>query len=113
HRIVVMYLGRIVETGSVSEVFLRPHHPYTQALLRAMPSMDPDHRTGAPPLIGDPPNPINPPSGCRFRTRCAFAEEVCTRVSPPLYDVAADHEAACHMVASHSGHSRAPAPVDG
>jgi peptide/nickel transport system ATP-binding protein len=112
-RIVVMYLGRIVETGSVSDVFLRPQHPYTQALLRAMPSMDPDRRTEAPPLIGDPPNPINPPSGCRFRTRCAFAEEVCAQVSPPLYNVESDHEAGCHMMSSHSGHSRATASADG
>ncbi len=83
-RVVVMYLGRIVEAGEVSAIFRRPSHPYTQALLRAMPSMDPAHRTEASPLTGDPPNPINPPSGCRFRTRCTFAEEVCARVSPVL-----------------------------
>jgi peptide/nickel transport system ATP-binding protein len=81
-RVVVMYLGRIVEARSVGEIFRRARHPYTRALLRAMPSMDPDRRTAAPPLFGDPPNPINPPSGCRFRTRCAFAEELCARVSP-------------------------------
>src|SRR5947199_2967249 len=80
-RVVVMYLGRIVEAGDFGEIFHRPLHPYTHALLRAMPSMDPDRRTEASPLTGDPPNPINPPSGCRFRTRCAFAEEVCARVS--------------------------------
>ena len=83
-RVVVMYLGRIVEAGEVSVIFRRPRHPYTQALLRAMPSMDPDRHTAAPPLTGDPPNPINPPSGCRFRTRCTFAEAVCERLSPVL-----------------------------
>ncbi len=89
-RVVVMYLGR-----------------YTQALLRAMPSMDPDRRTEASLLTGDPPNPINPPSGCRFRTRCAFAEEVCARVSPALDDIAGGHQVACHMMVPGSGHSRA------
>ena len=105
-RVVVMYLGRIVEAGSVGEIFRRPRHPYSQALLRAMPSMDPDRRTAAPPLIGDPPNPINPPSGCRFRTRCAFAEEICVRVSPRLDPIDGDHEVACHMTVPGSGHSR-------
>ena len=83
-QVVVMYLGRIVEIAPVADLFRHPAHPYTQALLRAMPSMDPDNRTSVPPLTGDPPNPINPPSGCRFRTRCTFAEGVCARVSPVL-----------------------------
>jgi peptide/nickel transport system ATP-binding protein len=109
-RVVVMYLGRIVEAGDVGAIFRRPAHPYTQALLRAMPSMDPDRRTAAPPLTGDPPNPINPPSGCRFRTRCAFAEEVCARVSPALDSIAGDQLVACHMMVPGSGHSRADAP---
>jgi peptide/nickel transport system ATP-binding protein len=106
-RVVVMYLGRIVEAGEVGAIFRQPSHPYTQALLLAMPSMDPDRRTEASPLTGDPPNPINPPSGCRFRTRCAFAEEVCARVSPALDDIAAGHQVACHMMVPGSGHSRA------
>jgi peptide/nickel transport system ATP-binding protein len=106
-RVVVMYLGRIVEAGEVGAIFRRPSHPYTQALFRAMPSMDPDRRTEASPLTGDPPNPINPPSGCRFRTRCAFAEEVCARVSPALDDIAGGHQVACHMMVPGSGHSRA------
>jgi oligopeptide/dipeptide ABC transporter ATP-binding protein len=106
-RVVVMYLGRIVEAGDVGGIFRRPSHPYTQALLRAMPSMDPDRRTEASLLTGDPPNPINPPSGCRFRTRCAFAEEVCARVPPALEDIAGGHQVACHMMVPGSGHSRA------
>jgi peptide/nickel transport system ATP-binding protein len=108
-RVVVMYLGRIVEAGEVGVIFRRPSHPYTQALLRAMPSMDPDRRTEASPLTGDPPNPINPPSGCRFRTRCVFAEEICARASPPLDDLGNGHQVACHMMVPGSGHIRARA----
>jgi peptide/nickel transport system ATP-binding protein len=106
-RVVVMYLGRIVEAGGAEAIFGRPRHPYTKALLRAMPSMDPDRRTELSPLTGDPPNPINPPSGCRFRTRCPFAEAVCARVAPTLDAIANDHDAACHMMVPGSGHSRA------
>lgn len=106
-RVMVMYLGRIVEAGEAGAIFRRPRHPYTQALLRAMPSMDPDRRTADSPLTGDPPNPINPPSGCRFRTRCAFAEAVCARVAPILDTIGSDHDVACHMMVPGSGHSRA------
>ena len=108
-RVVVMYLGRIVEAGQAEAIFRRPHHPYTRALLRAMPSMDPDRRTDVSPLTGDPPNPINPPSGCRFRTRCAFAEAVCAREPPTLAVIGNDHDVACHMMVPGSGHSRADA----
>src|SRR5204863_6251560 len=87
-----MYLGRIVEIGPVDSVYDRPAHPYTSALLAAMPGMDPDARATEPPLTGDPPNPIDPPSGCRFRTRCASAEAVCATIEPPLAD--ADHASA-------------------
>ena len=76
-RVVVMYLGEVVESGPVEALWAKPRHPYTEALFAAMPSLDPDNRTQKPPIAGDPPNPINPPSGCRFHTRCAFAESVC------------------------------------
>ncbi|MBC8790645.1 MAG: dipeptide/oligopeptide/nickel ABC transporter ATP-binding protein, partial [Tagaea sp. CACIAM 22H2] len=76
-RVMVMYLGRVAEIGPVEELYDNPRHPYTRALLSAMPSMDPDRRTQEAPIAGDPPNPINPPSGCRFHTRCPFAEDVC------------------------------------
>ena len=84
-------------------------HPYTAALLAAMPSMDPDNRTQTPPLLGDPPNPIDPPSGCRFHTRCAFAEEPCAPHRRRSCVVGGDdrHVAACHMLDPGSGHSRA------
>ena len=72
-----MYLGRVVETGPVEQIYRPPRHPYTRALFASKPTLDPDRRTIEMPLTGDPPNPIDPPSGCRFRTRCAFAEAVC------------------------------------
>jgi peptide/nickel transport system ATP-binding protein len=102
-RVMVMYLGRVVETGPVEEIYRRPRHPYTRALFASKPTLDPDRRTTEMPLTGDPPNPINPPSGCRFRTRCAFAEAICAEKIPPLaapldgdFDVALPHLVACH-----------------
>ena len=83
-RVLVMYLGRIAEIGPVDDIFAHAAHPYTAALLDSRPSMDPDNRRTEPPLFGDPPNPVNPPSGCRFRTRCKFAEPVCADTKPPL-----------------------------
>ena len=110
-RVLVMYLGKIVEIGPVDIVYGRPVHPYTQALLSSRPSMDPGNRKTEPPLSGDPPTPINPPSGCRFRTRCAYAEEVCERIEPTLFawDEQRNHQTACHMAVAGSGHSKAAA----
>ncbi|MDB5590976.1 ABC transporter ATP-binding protein [Enterovirga sp.] len=107
-RVMVMYLGRVAELGASAEVFERARHPYTAALLSSMPSLDPDRRTEEAPLAGDPPNPIDPPPGCRFHTRCAFAEPICSATEPPLAAAGAHHEAACLMVQPGSGHSRAP-----
>jgi peptide/nickel transport system ATP-binding protein len=107
-RVIVMYLGEVVETGPVETLWSDPRHPYTRALLAAMPSLDPDNRTKEAPIAGDPPNPINPPSGCRFHTRCAFAEGVCSEKDPALFATGNDrHTAACHMVDPGSGHSKA------
>jgi peptide/nickel transport system ATP-binding protein len=109
-RVLVMYLGKVVETGPVDEIYRNPRHPYTKALLRSKPSFDPAHRTTEMPLTGDPPSPLNPPSGCRFRTRCAFAESVCAAKAPDLDatpDSPPQHEVACHMFVAGSGHSRA------
>ena len=105
-RVMVMYLGRIAEVGPVATLYKESAHPYTRALLSAMPSLDPDRRTAAPPLSGDPPNPINPPSGCRFRTRCPYAEALCERKEPPLALVSSGHLAACHIANPASGHSK-------
>jgi peptide/nickel transport system ATP-binding protein len=104
-RVMVMYLGQVVETGPVDLLYRQPAHPYTRALLGAMPSMDPDRRTMEAPLAGDPPNPINPPPGCRFHTRCKLAVNVCSQ-SEPVQHILADarHYAACHAYTPGSGH---------
>jgi peptide/nickel transport system ATP-binding protein len=107
-RVLVMYLGKVAEIGEAEAVFEAARHPYTGALLSSMPSLDPDRRTEQAPLAGDPPNPINPPSGCRFHTRCAFAEAVCGNKEPALYETGGRHRAACLMVPPNSGHSQAP-----
>ena len=107
-RVLVMYLGQVVEIGDVSAVYSNPKHPYTRALISAMPSMNPEKRTEAVPLSGDPPNPISPPSGCRFRTRCPFSEDICALKEPALIqnDVEKRQSSACHMGDPHSGHSK-------
>jgi peptide/nickel transport system ATP-binding protein len=99
-RVMVMYLGKIVEIGPAAEIYRAPQHPYTRALLASRPTMDPSRRTKVAPLEGDPPNPINPPSGCRFRTRCPLAMPICVQVEPSLDPVAreARHMVACHAV---------------
>ena len=96
-RILVMYLGHIVEAGTAEALSASPRHPYTQALFASAPSMDPRRRMDRPPIAGDPPNAIDPPSGCRFRTRCPHVMEVCARVAPPPIAVAPDHHVACHL----------------
>ncbi len=108
-RVLVMYLGKIVEVGPVERIYGNARHPYTRALLGAMPSMDPDRRGEQITLTGDPPNPINPPSGCRFHTRCAYAEACCSAVEPQLTadGASGSHFAACHMLIPGSGHSAA------
>jgi oligopeptide/dipeptide ABC transporter ATP-binding protein len=105
-RVLVMYLGQVVELGPAAEVFTTARHPYTQALLGSRLSMDPTRRIDAPPLIGDPPSPINPPSGCRFRTRCPHAEAVCEARMPVLghWENRSSHVAACHVTDPASGH---------
>ena len=110
NHVLVMYLGKIVEVGPVARLYGDPSHPYTRALLAAMPSMDPDRRGEQAAVTGDPPNPINPPPGCRFHTRCAYAETCCGVSEPPLAADAAssDHLTSCHMRLPGSGHSAAP-----
>lgn len=93
--VVVMYLGRVMERGPSSSVYAMPRHPYTQALLSASPVPDPNARRRRVLLQGDIPSPLNPPSGCVFRTRCPFAVPACADIIPPLDSVGLDHEAAC------------------
>jgi len=106
-RVLVMYLGEVVEIGPVESIYDNPAHPYTAALLASRPSMNPDLRRTEPPLMGDPPNPVNPPPGCRFHPRCAKAESVCSSVRPKLAPVADGHDAACLIALPGSGHSLA------
>ena len=96
-RIAVMYLGRIVEEAPTEEVIAHPTHPYTRALLSAVPVPDPAHEYTAVPIRGELPSPIDLPSGCRFRTRCLFAKEICATTAPPRIEVAPGHVAECHF----------------
>jgi peptide/nickel transport system ATP-binding protein len=108
-RVLVMYLGQVVELGPATELFASPRHPYTWALLGSRLSLDSTRRIEAPPIVGDPPSPIDPPSGCRFRTRCPHAEGVCEAAAPALgeWEHRGSHVASCHMTDPHSGHSLA------
>ena len=97
HRVAVMYLGRIVEIAEKSTLFAQPQHPYTEALLSAVPVPDPTVHSKRIILSGDVPSPINPPSGCHFHTRCPYAEARCKVDTPALREIAPGHFAACHL----------------
>jgi oligopeptide/dipeptide ABC transporter ATP-binding protein len=98
HRIAVMYLGKIVEYADKKTLFTNPLHPYTQALLSAVPVPNPKLRREKRLLQGDVPSPINPPPGCTFHTRCPFAEDRCRQEVPVLKEIAPGHGVSCHLV---------------
>lgn len=97
-RLAIMYLGKIVEIGRLADVYRHAQHPYTQALLAAVPVPDPRARRQHPIPQGEIPNPINPPSGCRFHPRCPYSMDICSQVEPLLIEGDAGHSAACHLL---------------
>ena len=112
-RVVVMYLGRITEEAPTDELFTRPLHPYTQALLSAIPIPDPTLHRERLVLAGDVPSPSAPPSGCRFHTRCPAVMPVCSTVDPPLLEIRPNHWVACHLYTAPGGGTSAAADPAG
>jgi peptide/nickel transport system ATP-binding protein len=96
HRVAVMYVGRIVELAPTGDLFERPRHPYTEALLSAVPVLDPSRKRTRIILRGEVANPADPPTGCYFHPRCLYATEICETESPPLRQISAGHTVACH-----------------
>jgi len=97
NRIAVMYVGKIMEVSQAEEVYQRPRHPYTEALMSAVPVIDPDVKPERILLQGDVPNPANAPSGCTFHPRCRYAKKICSQEEPPLEDIGDEHYVACHF----------------
>ena len=109
-----MYLGKLVELAGSDDLYRSAAHPYTEALLASIPEPDPEHQSTHKALSGELPSPLNPPSGCRFRTRCPYAAPLCAEQEPPLREVAPGHQVACHfpLVGERTDASAVPAPAD-
>jgi oligopeptide transport system ATP-binding protein len=99
-RVAVMYLGKIVELAESEQLYEKPMHPYTQALLSAVPVPDPDYQKEQIIIEGDIPNPADPPTGCTFHTRCPFKMDICTKITPRLEEQTTGHSVACHLYQS-------------
>jgi len=98
-KVLVMYMGKLCEIAPVSSLYVRPSHPYTAALLESIPSLVPgaDRQELGEAISGEPPSPVNPPSGCRFRTRCPYSQQVCATEEPMMRELAPGHFVACHF----------------
>jgi oligopeptide/dipeptide ABC transporter ATP-binding protein len=107
-RVAVMYLGKLCEVGPGESVYRQPRHPYTRALLDSIPGTEPGTRATAT-IAGEPPSPISPPSGCRFRTRCPRAADICATDPPPMRELTTGHAVACHFPLEAQDEPAAPA----
>jgi oligopeptide/dipeptide ABC transporter ATP-binding protein len=109
-RVAVMYLGKLVEVAGSDELYRAAAHPYTEALLASIPEPDPDQAGNQKALTGELPSPLHPPSGCRFRTRCPYAQALCAEQEPPLRDISPGHQVACHFPLGQTNGT--PGPVE-
>jgi peptide/nickel transport system ATP-binding protein/oligopeptide transport system ATP-binding protein len=111
HRVAVMYLGRLVEIATAAQLFARPTHPYTEALIAAVPVAEPGRASRRGLVSGDVPSPLDPPPGCRFHTRCPLVRPVCRTLAPPPVEIAPGHVVACHVRAPAAGATPSAVPV--
>jgi oligopeptide/dipeptide ABC transporter ATP-binding protein len=107
-RVAVMHLGQLCEVGPADALYRSPRHPYTVALLASIPSLDPSKPRSKAAVTGEPPSPLNPPSGCRYRTRCLRAQQLCADERPLLRELSPGHEVACHFPVEVSDTSTPP-----